>query len=473
MLADFTPSLIVTRRELRDHLRDWRIVSPLVLLVAVSPILMNYLARRVTGFAASYGLQIQADQLHPFLFMIVGFFPVAVALVLALESFVGEKERRSLEPLLSSPLSALQLYAGKLLASLIPPLAASYLAMGFYLLELYRQGGWQPDAELFIQVFALATVNCLVMVSAAVVISTQTTSLRGANLMSFVIILPMAVLLQGQSAAIVWGRDEVMWWTVLGLVLIVVLLIRTGVAHFNREELFGREMDTLNLRWAWKTFWNAFKGKAGSPSEWYRQELNETLRRLKLPLALMAVVLAVAAGVGVLLAHRYVIPPELIDPGFLERGSLEGMPSFRFFEAEGVPLVWAHNLQTVLLASLLGIFSYGVLAIMVLMLPLALIGYITTASAGAGLSPFWILLALVAPHGVLEIPAIALSGAAILRLGAVLAAPSPGRTIGEAWLHGLADWARVMVGLVVPLLLGAAALEVLLTPQIALLVFGD
>jgi hypothetical protein len=30
-----------------------------------------------------------------------------------------------------------------------------------------------------------------------------------------------------------------------------------------------------------------------------------------------------------------------------------------------------------------------------------------------------------------------------------------------------------MVGLVVPLLLGAAALEVLLTPQIALLVFGD
>lgn len=473
MLADLPPSFVITRRELRDHLRDWRIVTPLVLLVAVLPTLMNYLARRVIGFAGSYGLQIQADQLYPFMFMIVGFFPVAVALVLALESFVGEKERRSLEPLLSSPLSAFQLYMGKLLASLILPLSASYLAMGFYLLGLYRQGGWLPDAALFIQVFALATVNCLVMVSGAVVISTQTTSMRGANLMSFVIILPMAVLLQGQSAAIVWGRDEVMWWTVLGLVLIAALLVRTGVAHFNREELFGREMDTLNLRWVWRTLWSDFKGEAKSPIEWYRKELGSTLRRLKLPVALMALVLAFATGIGVLLAHRYVIPPDLIDPGSLGRGNLEGMPSLRFFEVAGIPLVWAHNLQTVLLATLLGIFSYGVLAILVLMLPLALIGYITTASAGAGLSPFWILLALVAPHGVLEIPAIALAGAAILRLGAVLAAPSPGRTIGEAWLHGLADWARVMVGLVIPLLLGAAALEVLLTPRIALLVFGD
>jgi uncharacterized membrane protein SpoIIM required for sporulation len=473
MLNSMQPSLVITRRELRDHLRDWRIVSPLVLLVAILPVLMNFLARRVVNFAAGYGMVIQADQLYPFLFMIVGFFPVAVALVLALESFVGEKERRSLEPLLSSPLTSLQLYLGKMFASLIPPLAASYLGMFFFLFALYRQGGWLPDAALFVQVFALATVNCLVMVSAAVVVSTQTTSMRGANLMSFLIILPMAVLLQAQSAAIVWGRAEVMWWTVFGLVLIAVLLVRTGIAHFNREELFGRELDRLDLRWVWVTFWKAFKGRGGSPLIWYRTEIGEVLRKLQLPSFLMAFVLAGGIAIGASLAGRYVIPPELIDPGSLQRGNLEGLTSIRFFDVGGIPFVWVHNLQAVVLATVLGIFSYGVLGILILMLPLTLIGYITAASAGAGISPLLLVLALVAPHGVLEVPAIILAGAAILRLGAVLAAPSPGRTIGEAWLYGLADWARVMIALVLPLLLGAAALEVLLTPKIALLVFGQ
>jgi len=34
------------------------------------------------------------------------------------------------------------------------------------------------------------------------------------------------------------------------------------------------------------------------------------------------------------------------------------------------------------------------------------------------------------------------------------------------------DWAKVMIGLVLPLLLGAAILEVLVTPRIASWIFG-
>jgi uncharacterized membrane protein SpoIIM required for sporulation len=77
------------------------------------------------------------------------------------------------------------------------------------------------------------------------------------------------------------------------------------------------------------------------------------------------------------------------------------------------------------------------------------------------------------PHGILEIPAILLVGAAILRLGGTLTTPARGKTIGEAWLFALADWTRVTVALVLPLLLGAAALEVLVTPRLALMVLGN
>ena len=92
--------------------------------------------------------------------------------------------------------------------------------------------------------------------------------------------------------------------------------------------------------------------------------------------------------------------------------------------------------------------------------------------SSTGLPVTTFLAAMVFPHGILEIPAIILAGAAILRLGATLATPAKDKTIGEAWIAALADWAKVMLSLVLPLLLGAAALEVLLTPRIAVWLLG-
>ena len=50
--------------------------------------------------------------------------------------------------------------------------------------------------------------------------------------------------------------------------------------------------------------------------------------------------------------------------------------------------------------------------------------------------------------------------------------PSQGKTIGEAWLHALGDWARVAVALVLPLFLFAALLETFVTPRIAVWLLG-
>jgi uncharacterized membrane protein SpoIIM required for sporulation len=47
--------------------------------------------------------------------------------------------------------------------------------------------------------------------------------------------------------------------------------------------------------------------------------------------------------------------------------------------------------------------------------------------------------------------------------------PAGGRSLGTSWLSALAEWSRVMLGLVIPLLAAAAAIEVFLTPRLALL----
>jgi uncharacterized membrane protein SpoIIM required for sporulation len=88
--------------------------------------------------------------------------------------------------------------------------------------------------------------------------------------------------------------------------------------------------------------------------------------------------------------------------------------------------------------------------------------------ARIGISPWIFLSAFILPHGLFELPAILISGGAILRLGATLVAPSSGRTVSEAWLRALADWAKLALGLVLPLMLIAAGVEMFITPRIAL-----
>jgi len=195
-------------------------------------------------------------------------------------------------------------------------------------------------------------------------------------------------------------------------------------------------------------------------------------QKMRLPMLLVALSLAAGILVGASQAKVFALPVELISINNTDSGVLQGPEIMQFYSVAGVSTVWLHNIRAIILATLLGLFSFGVLGIIVLMLPLILVGYFLATAATAGLSPLVFFTAFVLPHGILEIPAIILAGAAILRLGATLATPAQGQTIGEALLHALADWCKVLVGLVIPLLLLAALLEVYLTPRVVIALLG-
>jgi len=186
MFASLRPVWIITRREVRDQLRDWRILFPALRADHVFPFLMNVTAREIVNFVQQYGGQkVVYQRLIPFLLMVVGFFPITVSLVISLESFAGETERHSIEPLLGTPLEDWQLYMGKLLACIIPAVFSSYMGVFIYLIGLQIQRlDWHAPTVLIIQILLLTAVQSLVMVSGAVIVSTQTTSVRAANLLS-------------------------------------------------------------------------------------------------------------------------------------------------------------------------------------------------------------------------------------------------------------------------------------------------
>lgn len=463
---------IIARREIRDQMRDWRILVPIVGLTLFFPALMNFTARQAVDFVGRYDAPIIGERLIPFLLMIVGFFPISISLVIALESFAGERERLSLEPLLATPLSDAQLYLGKMVASLLPPLGAAYLGIGVYLIGLWRGIGWTAPVSLLVQILLLTTAQAVVMVCGAVVISSQTTSVRAANLLASFIIVPVSQLIIGESMIMFWGRYTVLWFIVAALLLVAVVLTRVGLHLFNRQELLAREIDVLDLRWLGRTVWAEFRNGASTPWAWYGDLLRRTLPALRPALLLMALALAAAFVVGVRLAPQFMLPLDPTRLDALPQTLADQLQRVGLMSAEGWWWILRTNLTALALATVLGAFSFGVAGVILLMASTAIVGYLAGSLALAGQNAGLFLGALVLPHATLEIPAALLAGAAIIRLGLAAVSLPRGTSLGESWLKALAEWARIGLGLVLPLLIGAALLEAFVTPRIAVLLLG-
>ena len=390
----FVPVWLVTKRELRDQLRDWRILFPLVVLTLVFPLLMNEVARSAVEFVSRYGGTLLVDRLVPFSVLIIGFFPITISLVVALESFVGEKERGTIEPLLSTPLEDWQMYVGKLLIGVLTPLTASLTAIGFYLIIVSRQRIEMPELSVLIQLLALTIAHAILMVSAAIVISVQSTSVKAANLLASFIVIPVAILMQGESALLFWGNSQVLWLAVVGVLILAGLLIRVGLSHFQREYLLGHEIDVLNVRWAWRTFWGYFKGKTSSVGEWYKLEVRSALRQLWLPVGILVLLAIVTFWVG--FQWTVITVPKLVN--MTSPDAVQGL-SQRFEQSTtfagmgqnfSAPFIFTHNLRAVGLILLAGLVSFSVLGTLVYLVNLSTVGILLGVFQLLGYSPAYV-----------------------------------------------------------------------------------
>lgn len=479
-------ALIITRREVRDSFRDWRIIGPIIGLTFLFPSIAQFVAGRFAEFVSGYGAEIVGERTIPFLLMIVGFFPISISLVIALETFVGEKERRSLEPLLSTPLTNTELYIGKTLAAMIPPLLSSYGGMGVYLSSLVLgELAWRPQPALIGQIILLTTVQALVMVTGAVVVSSQTTSTRAANLLASFIIIPMTLLIQVESVVMFLAPDAespngitALWAIILGMVVTVVLLLRVGNSIFNREELLGRTIDQLNLRGTFKKIRqqtlavDRFGTPARSLMEWYRRGVFGGVQRLGAASRITIAVFLLAFVGGLIFGQspdwRLPLPTSASMSDTAQMlGKYMNVPT----QTGALLLIVWQNGRILLGALLLSIFTFGAASLVLTPAVYFILGYIFSQVFIAGLNPSF-LIGAVFTHGIIEIPVIILATAASLRLGAVVTRPPRGMTVGQAWTATLGDTLKIAFGLVIPGLLLAAFIESFITPRVVVAILG-
>lgn len=491
-LIDLHTVKTLVRRELRDSLRDWRIVVPIVLLTAIFPFLTNLAAQMAFDFLEGYGAIVIGERMVPFGMMVVGFFPITLSLVLALETFVGEKERNTLEALFATPASDLELYLGKLISALVLPLCAAYAGIAIYLVTASVGGGVELPGLLLAQVLLLTTLEALVMVSGAVIVSSHTTSVRAANLLASFIIVPTALLLQVEAGLMFWGAYQALWYVALALVVVNAILIRAGMRSFNREEVLSRELDTLNLRRVGKDvgrLWLAPPGHARialrtgealprwSFKRFYAHDLPRLLRSGRFALGASAAIMLLGFLFGWGLAQRFPLTGAFANfdavASTISRGNLSEMPAggaglLPEFSAGAILM---HNLRATVLTLMFAVLSFGSISMLLAGLPMAVLGFLAGQVGGAGSNPLQFLAAFVLPHGVVELPATLIAAAFALRIGAMLIAPPRSLTVGEGLLLGLTDFAKVFLFVVLPLLGVASLLEVYVTPLVIQLLY--
>jgi uncharacterized membrane protein SpoIIM required for sporulation len=177
--------------------------------------------------------------------------------------------------------------------------------------------------------------------------------------------------------------------------------------------------------------------------------------------------------IGWQLVERFPLVIPLMNPQDIG-ANLESILSYLpVFNVGSVFAVFWQNVRVLLFSMVLGLFTFGVIGVFPLLATMVVAGYLLGVLNSSSVAVLPLAVGLLLPHGIFEIPAAILATAAVLDAGAILATPTPGRAIGEVWLVALADWAKVMLGVVVPLLLVASCIEVWVTPQIALLIFGN
>lgn len=171
--------------------------------------------------------------------------PAYIPLSIATFSIIGEKQARSLEAVLATPIRTVELLAGKAIAAATPGILAGWITyvafVGLtWLIHGPTIGGIVTDSAWLAGVFLLGPAVGLVSVVAGVIISSRVNDPRVAQQIGGVIILPIVgvTVLQATGTFLV---DSTGYATAALVVLVIGLAgLRAGAAVFGREAILTR-----------------------------------------------------------------------------------------------------------------------------------------------------------------------------------------------------------------------------------------
>lgn len=175
--------------------------------------------------------------------------PLFIPMTIATFSIIGEKERRSLEPLLATPIQTWELLTGKVLAASVPAVLGTWLSFGIFcaLAPFFvvsgKVYGMIVSPMWLLGMGVLAPLLALLSVELGVIISSRVNDTRVAQQIGGMVVIPFVAL----GIAQMTGKIFLGWESFLVASLLIAAI--DGALLWLAVRLFGRE--TILVRWKW------------------------------------------------------------------------------------------------------------------------------------------------------------------------------------------------------------------------------
>ena len=200
-------------------------------------------SQNCSGLPSQDCLQILLSNEFLLLFMIL---PVMIPITIAAYSIVGEKTTHSLEPLLATPISTIELLAGKALAAVLPGVIATWGCFFIFILLLPVTGisqavrSYITGPTWLMTIIIIGPLMAVLAANFAVIVSSRVNDPRVAEQFSAVLLVPMIVMLFLQIAGVIVVNVQMVLLGILGFVVLDCFFIYLGSKLFQRENILTR-----------------------------------------------------------------------------------------------------------------------------------------------------------------------------------------------------------------------------------------
>lgn len=177
-----------------------------------------------------------------FMFLLI---PMIVPMTIAAFSIIGEKQSRSLEPLLATPLRTWELLLGKSLAASLPAVGVTWLSYGIMLAGMailahplvfasVASGMWM------LAIIVIAPLLALLAVNIGVLISSRVNDTRVAQQIGGILVLPVVGLGVAQTAGLILYSLPMFVAGAAVIAALDALVLVLAVKLFHRETILTR-----------------------------------------------------------------------------------------------------------------------------------------------------------------------------------------------------------------------------------------
>ncbi len=265
---------LVFKKDWLEIKRNWQVLMPIIILPLIFAVLFPVIVTLIPSMSSMQNagntnfqslipglpgdVQLLIMQMTPeqiivyilILYFFAPFFliiPIMASSVIGSDSFAGERERKTIEALLATPISDSELFLGKILVSFIPAMIITIISFGIYtiIVDVITFGMFNgmlllPNLVWLIMIFGVAPTIALCSIGLTVIISSKVKGFKEAQQISVVLLLPVLGLVFAQVSGVMVLGPAVLAVLMGVLAIVDIAVFYVGVETFKREEILSK-----------------------------------------------------------------------------------------------------------------------------------------------------------------------------------------------------------------------------------------